>query len=526
MASIWRLVIYICALQKRSSGDENVAYVPGSHSWSPIFNLFLYLILTSVYSTAAYAGHVATKQADNTVYILYSAPNRLARFDLASGSALEDISLGKVPTALAVSAGTAYVGFNRELIAIDLATGAQEFVRNFSSSIVNIEVVNSFIFVQEHESYQYHVIDAQTFARANLMEVFRRGQNLLSSNELNAIFLQRRDGELTKIVLNDQCMADTIIDIPHGRNFDPASQLYINASQTKLVQNNDIGPGDGIPNETEALYDFLDPFNPFDAGIDYDNDGVSNLFEINNGTDPEIADEFPYIDLAQYLPLTEGEYAYVNELHFVTREIRKLATRDETVVIIANRWSERFEKRSDGIYLASRSDPASLDATKYENFLYLPNQLKLGQKITSIVTPTPTSAWSSSADFEVSLQLIARGHVAIEGKTYPSLTIRYSYFYPQDFFIPQEPIGYSEDITFAEDIGWFQLGDLALDSFAFKQNPSVPVETPDDSSDDDADTGNGRNGGGSFPLSSMLLVLLIAAQRASRTQKTLTRKAA
>ncbi|MCR6653432.1 MAG: thrombospondin type 3 repeat-containing protein [Cellvibrionaceae bacterium] len=264
--------------------------------------------------------------------------------------------------------------------------------------------------------------------------------------------------------------------------------------------------GDGIPNEIEALYDFLDPFNPYDADMDHDNDGVSNLFEINTGTNPEEANEFPFFDLTNYLPLKEGEYAYVNDLHFITREIRKLETRvDETVVISANNWTERFEEREDGIYLVSRSNPAYLEGSRYENFLYLPKQLKLGQKVTSPVTITETSDWNSPGDFEVSLQLIGAGNAVIGGKTYHTLTIRYDYYYSQVGF------GYSEDLTFAENIGWYNYGDLTLDSFAFKQD----VETPEDPSDDDTEV-PGNSGGGSFPLSSILLLLLVAARRTAR----------
>jgi hypothetical protein len=44
---------------------------------------------------------------------------------------------------------------------------------------------------------------------------------------------------------------------------------------------------DGIPDNYENLYVFLDPFNESDAGEDQDADGLSNLEEYLKGTQPD-----------------------------------------------------------------------------------------------------------------------------------------------------------------------------------------------------------------------------------------------
>jgi hypothetical protein len=44
--------------------------------------------------------------------------------------------------------------------------------------------------------------------------------------------------------------------------------------------------GDGLPTWYERLYDFLDPNNPADAALDFDEDNLTNLEEFNAGTDP------------------------------------------------------------------------------------------------------------------------------------------------------------------------------------------------------------------------------------------------
>lgn len=48
--------------------------------------------------------------------------------------------------------------------------------------------------------------------------------------------------------------------------------------------------GDGIPNIFETLYPFLDANNPLDAALDQDSDGLSNLNEFLNNTNPAVAD--------------------------------------------------------------------------------------------------------------------------------------------------------------------------------------------------------------------------------------------
>jgi len=48
--------------------------------------------------------------------------------------------------------------------------------------------------------------------------------------------------------------------------------------------------GDGLPNWYENLYEFLDPTSPSDAGLDEDEDGLSNLREFELGTVPNLAD--------------------------------------------------------------------------------------------------------------------------------------------------------------------------------------------------------------------------------------------
>lgn len=58
----------------------------------------------------------------------------------------------------------------------------------------------------------------------------------------------------------------------------------------KALFGKDDADNDGIKDGDEDRYDFLDPNNPDDAALDQDEDGLSNLDEINGGTQPDNPD--------------------------------------------------------------------------------------------------------------------------------------------------------------------------------------------------------------------------------------------
>ena len=75
-------------------------------------------------------------------------------------------------------------------------------------------------------------------------------------------------------------------------------RIYDGILTTDQIQKNTLeGPSasidtdeDGISDSIEDKYDFLDPEDPSDAELDQDNDGLSNVAEIQLGSDPEEQD--------------------------------------------------------------------------------------------------------------------------------------------------------------------------------------------------------------------------------------------
>jgi List-Bact-rpt repeat protein/VPS62-like protein/thrombospondin type 3 repeat protein/WD40 repeat protein len=64
------------------------------------------------------------------------------------------------------------------------------------------------------------------------------------------------------------------------------------------IVNNDLD-NDGMPNDYEDSYSFLDPNDPSDANLDFDNDGRINIAEYFYGTDPSVFDP-PHICMGIY----------------------------------------------------------------------------------------------------------------------------------------------------------------------------------------------------------------------------------
>ena len=59
---------------------------------------------------------------------------------------------------------------------------------------------------------------------------------------------------------------------------------------------------DGLNNQYENFYSFLDPDNPLDADDDYDNDGYDNLSEYQNGSNPTSSSSYPGSEPDNALP--------------------------------------------------------------------------------------------------------------------------------------------------------------------------------------------------------------------------------
>lgn len=199
--------------------------------------LCLSVLLTSV---QAFALFVDSKTQDNTVYFLFSAPNKIARYDMASQSQAMDIALAKVPTAFAVANGKAYVAFHRELREVDLATGSSVFVRNASSDVINLTLLNGFIYATESTGIVQIIKVADFSLVASDSYSYRGAASNTPSSEHSAIY-SRSTGvspsDIEKMTVAADGKVINVIDSPYHGSYPGADKLYLNASQSKIYDN-------------------------------------------------------------------------------------------------------------------------------------------------------------------------------------------------------------------------------------------------------------------------------------------------
>ncbi|MEN0037346.1 MAG: thrombospondin type 3 repeat-containing protein [Cellvibrio sp.] len=202
--------------------------------------LCMLFLSTLLLSGNAAALHVSTKVEGGSVYFLFSAPNKIARYDMASQSQLEDVALSKVPTAFAVSGNKAYVAFHRELREIDLATGNSVFIRNTSNDITSIVVLKDHLYASENSGTIY-VIKKTDFSLTETSSVSYRGAGGSVASPTNNAIYSRSTGvspsDIEKMSVGSDGKITGNMDSPYHGAYPNATALYLNASQSKVYDN-------------------------------------------------------------------------------------------------------------------------------------------------------------------------------------------------------------------------------------------------------------------------------------------------
>ena len=215
---------------------------------------------------------------------------------------------------------------------------------------------------------------------------------------------------------------------------------------------------DGLLNSIEDQYDFLNSFDPNDALLDYDNDGASNQYELNNNLSADKVDTFEDINLLDYYPVGILDYFYVTDNRFIRTSMTTTETPGRFKVSSTNDIEIIIERRSSGIYLLS-STYTDFDMTfLYENFQLLPSRLKPGHVFTSNNSAYREGS-SDVIEGENTFYITNVGEKAWRGKTYPSVTLMID----------------GIEKTFLKGIGEASIQQLELDSvnFDFIEAPEV-----------------------------------------------------
>jgi Thrombospondin type 3 repeat len=264
--------------------------------------------------------------------------------------------------------------------------------------------------------------------------------------------------------------------------------------------------GDGMDNIIENQYPFLNELDPNDAQQDFDGDGVINGFEVGNGTDPSIFDEFVSVDLMAYFPLIEGRFVYANNVGFHQVDRSYLPIFDEYVDAFGSGNFNRLQKTSSGIYLKSWGDQLGTTAVRAGNYQLLPATLKLGEIVTVNASYHDIIS-KQQDDLTISNQLVAMGQTIYGGVPTPTVTIETRITYATGLDL-------METRTYIKGIGLADINEMPLQYFSPTILPEEPVDPPVDPKPDDGTTVKG--GSSDLLLLAILSLLGLAIGRSRK----------
>lgn len=197
----------------------------------------LFCLIFLLAGNLAHALHVDTQVVGDKAYFLFSAPNKIAIYDMAQQSQGADITLSKIPTAFAIEANTAYIAYHRELRTLNLSTGNSEFVRNSSTDIIRIVPLGDYLYVTETDG-TVSVINKQGFALLQSWSTWYSSGRAQVGSSVNKAIYTRSEGispsDINKFIIANDGQISNAIDSPYHGDYPNASRLFLNQSQSKV----------------------------------------------------------------------------------------------------------------------------------------------------------------------------------------------------------------------------------------------------------------------------------------------------
>ncbi len=177
--------------------------------------------------------------------------------------------------------------------------------------------------------------------------------------------------------------------------------------------------GDRISNTLEEKYDFLDPFDPRDAYLDYDNDGISNLDEILSGTQPDEYNEKKIVSVLDYFPIgsldiltTSGSYT-----------MRPTGKSNEYLVTtVGTGFYQKLQVTEIGIFRTEAYIPENDLTLSFSAYLLLPKQLTLNDAY-YYSYEVRFSDGQPTVAVDARIKLIETGITSWQGKEYEYISI-------------------------------------------------------------------------------------------------------
>lgn len=194
-------------------------------------------LLTLLALPSSHAAFISAEVDGPTAYFLYSAPNKIERFDLNEGTRLESIALNAVPTAMVVHENTAFIAHHREVRAVDLMTQEDRFLRNFSSTVEHMSVLGDKLYIKESGTQELAVVDAVHGELLQSSGWVYGIAGMVASPVNNALYFRDAGlspSDINRVALDESGLIASVDGSPYHGDYPAASQLYLNGSENKI----------------------------------------------------------------------------------------------------------------------------------------------------------------------------------------------------------------------------------------------------------------------------------------------------
>ncbi|MCG7532395.1 thrombospondin type 3 repeat-containing protein [Psychrobium sp. MM17-31] len=201
-----------------------------------IIHLFITsLILFSPYS---FAELIDTKTHKNSVYFLFSSPNKIVEYSLTEQKLLAPIELTKAPTSFAIDDDYFYLSFERELSRINRQSKVSEFVKNSSNTITNIGLLARHITYMDGDTLS--VIDKASLSNVESKSLWYSSDKLTTLITEQTIIYRDQGvspSDIHKVTLDDAGKFVASIESPYHGDYPSADTLFLNTSENKVYDN-------------------------------------------------------------------------------------------------------------------------------------------------------------------------------------------------------------------------------------------------------------------------------------------------
>ncbi|MBK8476188.1 MAG: immunoglobulin domain-containing protein [Opitutaceae bacterium] len=179
------------------------------------------------------------------VYVLYAAPGRIERYDLAAGQWLPSVLLPRAATAFRVGADGVYIAFGQNLSLFTTAIAGEMAIARTERDTTMLVVASSHIYAFSGESFgRITVIDKRTGGAVRTVETFYTFWPTLAfaptSHRIYAASQWLDPSDVGYLALGDEGTIASFLDTPYHGAFPKPTRVFLAPGEDLLADNGGI----------------------------------------------------------------------------------------------------------------------------------------------------------------------------------------------------------------------------------------------------------------------------------------------